>query len=152
MTWCHDRAVPLIQTSTAIELYKGQNSCVHCNFTLHHCKFTVLPDPLIVNLQCAGPQHCKSTVGTTCERDPKEMDFTMGIQWFYSGHTVYLQCAHCKIIQCRELLSSLPQKKNAFLRPLHCKTTVNLQCNYLCSFYIHCKPTVNSTMLLQWPL
>ena len=80
MTWCHDRAVPLIQTSTAIELYKGQNSCVDCNFTLHHCKFPVLPDPLIVNLQCAGPQHCKSTVGTTCERDPKEMDVTMGIQ------------------------------------------------------------------------
>ena len=108
MTWCHDRAVPLIQTSTAIELYKGQNSCVDCNFTLHHCKFPVLPDPLIVNLQCAGPQHCKLTVGTTCERDPKEMDFTMGIQWFYSGHTVYLQCVHCKIIQCRELLTPLP--------------------------------------------
>ena len=108
MTWCHDRAVPLTQTSTAIELYKGQNSCVHCNFTLHHCKFTVLPDPLIVNLQCAEPPHCKFTVGTSCEIDAKEMAFTMSIQWFYSDHTVNLQCEHCKIIKCRDLIIPLP--------------------------------------------
>ena len=108
MTWCHDHAVPLIQTSTAIESYKGQNICVYCNFTLHHCKFTVLPDPLIVNLQCAEPPHCKFTVGTSCEIDAKEMAFTMGLQWFYSDHTVNLQCEHCKIIKCRDLIIPLP--------------------------------------------
>ena len=78
------------------------------NLQWYNCKFTVLPDPLIVNLQCAVPQHCTFTVGTSCEIDAKAMAFTVGIQWFYSGHTVYLQCAHCKIIQWRELLSSLP--------------------------------------------
>ena len=84
----------------------------HCKM-LHflqcdNCKFTVLPDILTVNLQCAFPLHCKYTVGTCSEIDARAMAFTMGIQWFYNGHTVYLQCVHCKIIQCRELLSSLP--------------------------------------------
>ena len=121
----------------------------HCKM-LHflqcdNCKFTVLPDILTVN--CAFPPHCKFTVRTCSEIDARAMAFTMGIQWFYSGHTVYLQCAHCKIIQCRELLSSLPQKKNAFLRPLHCKTTVNLQCMCLYPLCTHCKPTVNFTMV-----
>ena len=73
-----------------------------------NCKCTVLPDILIVILQCAFPLHCKFTVGTCCEIDARAMAFTMGIQWFYSGHTVYLQCVHCKIIQCRELLTPLP--------------------------------------------
>ena len=49
-----------------------------------------------------------TTVGTTCEIDAKAMAFTVGIQWCYSGLTVYLQCVHCKIIQCRELLTPLP--------------------------------------------
>ena len=75
---------------------------------MQHCEFTVLPVPLIVNLQCAAPLHCKFTVGTASEIDAKQMAFTMGIQWFYSGHTVNLQCAHCKIIQCRDLLIPLP--------------------------------------------
>ena len=118
MTWCHDRAVPLIQTSTAIELYKGQNSCVHCNFTLHHCKFTVLPDPLIVNLQCAESMHCKFTLGTNCEIDAKQRAFTMGIQLLYSSHTVNLQWAHCKILQCRDHIIPLPLKKTPF--SVHC--------------------------------
>ena len=73
-----------------------------------NCKFTVLPDILIVNLQCTLPLRCKFTVGTTWEIDSKAMAFTVGIQWLYSGHTVYLQCANCKIIQCRELLTPLP--------------------------------------------
>ena len=73
-----------------------------------NCKFTVLPDILIVILQCAFPLHCKFTVGTCCEIDARAMAFTMGIQWFYNGHTVYLQCAHCKIIQCRELFTPFP--------------------------------------------
>ena len=68
----------------------------------------MLPGPLIVNLQCAGPQHCKFTVGTSYEIDAKAMAFTVGIQWFYSGDSVYLQCVHCKIIQCRDLLIALP--------------------------------------------
>ena len=71
-------------------------------------KFTVLPDIFIVNLQCSMPLHCKFTVGTSREIDLKAMAFTVAIQWLYSGYTVYLQCAHCKIIQWRELLSSLP--------------------------------------------
>ena len=84
----------------------------HCKM-LHflqcdNCKFTVLPDILTVNLQCAFPLHCKYTVGTCSEIDARAMAFTMGIQWFYSGHTVYLQCAHCKILQCRELFTPLP--------------------------------------------
>ena len=68
----------------------------------------MLPEPLVVNLQCAVPQQCKFTVGTSCEIDARAMAFTVGIQWFYSGHTVNLQCVHCKIIQCRELLIPLP--------------------------------------------
>ena len=35
-------------------------------------------------------------------------------------------------------------KNFAFLRPLHCITTVNLQCMGLYPLYTHCKPTVNS--------
>ena len=86
--------------------YQWLRGCVLCtsllltvDFTMDHCKmlhvlqwynckFTMLPDLLIVNLQCAGPLHCKLTVGTSCERDPKEMAFTVDIQWCYSGHTV----------------------------------------------------------------
>ena len=87
-------------------------SFYHCKM-LHilqwtHCKFTVLPGIFIVNLQCTMPLHCKFTVGTSREIDLKAMAFTVAIQWLYSGYTVYLQCAHCKIIQWRELLSSLP--------------------------------------------
>ena len=122
-------------------------SFYHCKM-LHilqwtHCKFTVLPGILIVNLQCTMLLHCKFTVGTSWEIDSKEMAFTVGIQWLYSGHTVYLQCAHCKIIQCRGLLIPFPLEKIAFLRPLHCKTTVNLQCKCLYPLYTQCIPTVN---------
>ena len=75
-----------------------------------HCKFTVV-------LQCThckilheiySALHCKFTVGTSREIDLKARAFTVAIQWLYSGCTVYLQCAHYKIIQWRELLSSLP--------------------------------------------
>ena len=102
MTWWHDDIMtwPRCSPNSNVNrnaIYNGHKGCVHCIFTLQHCKFTVLPDPLIVNLQCAGPQHCKLTVGTSCERDPKEMDFTVGIQWFYSGHTVYLKCVQLLI-------------------------------------------------------
>ena len=85
---------------------------------MQHCEFTVLPVPLIVNLQCAAPLHCKFTVGTASEIDAKQMAFTMGIQWFYSSHSVDLQCAHCKKTVARPYLPAATVKKSPF--SVHC--------------------------------
>ena len=126
-------------------IYNGHKGCVHCIFTLQHCKFTVLPDPLIVNLQCAEPQHCKFTLGTSCEIDAKEMAFTIGIQCFYSGHTINLQCGHCKIIVSRPYYPASTVKKSPF--SVHC--TVKPLYIYNVTPSAHCIFTVNPLQILQ---
>ena len=113
LEYCHplSGSVSLLRYPFTVEFTVVFSFC-HCKM-LHilqwaNCKFTLLPDIIIVNLQCTMSLHCKFTVGTSREIDLKAMAFTVAIQWLYSGYTVYLQCAHCKIIQWRELLSSLP--------------------------------------------